>query len=184
MHIVVSNQWGSGNINNFINKISELGYKINIESNEVFIDNRHEDSKNIEESLESVGIIIRNSEDAPLIADCPYFDLNVSSLGISFTIPLSTEKLKDISDEIFSNSDKINEIKSIASKYNLVYDKVPQLWIFKLNEVDISVGMKYFFDGNGDMEEELHEKFELNDYDLDNFFESDCVYSLEGLGEW
>jgi hypothetical protein len=56
------------------------------------------------------------------------------------------------------------------------------LWISKINDIDIGVVLKYYFDGDSSVSEELNALFELeSDDDLTSYFEN-CPHSLEGLG--
>ena len=88
----------------------------------------------------------------------------------------------NISDSIFYDSEYIRQIKQITSNYSLNYDWVPQLWISKINDIDIGVVLKYYFDGDSSVSEELNALFELeSDDDLTSYFQN-CSHSLEGLG--
>lgn len=132
--------------------------------------------------INKVRIIIRNMENSESIDDCSYFDLFISSLNLKVTTPLTTDFLMNISDSIFYDSEYIRQIKQITSNYSLNYDRVPQLWISKINDIDIGVVLKYYFDGDSSVSEELNALFELeSDDDLTSYFEN-CPHSLEGLG--
>lgn len=89
--------------------------------------------------------------------------------------------MTDITNAIFYDSKHVDDIKRITSKYSLIYDWVPQLWITKINDVDISIAHKYFFEDDDTAKEELSNIFRVDECDLDDFFESDGVHSLEGL---
>ena len=173
-HVVVSNQWGE-NINDFIVASENLGYIIITNSAQSKTDS------NENELINSVRILIRNMENSEDINNCSYFDLSVSTLNLGFITPITTEYLTDITNAIFYDSKHVDDIKRITSKYSLNYDWVPQLWITKINDVDISIAHKYFFEDDDTAKEELSNIFRLDEYDLDNFFESDGVHSLEGL---
>lgn len=177
-HVVVSNQWGENSIK-FIEVAIKMGYEI-IEVQSL-LDKDIDSSLKIEVALTSVRVLIRNSENAPEISDCPYFDLNVESLNLKLVHPIDIDYLTVVTDAIFYDTKHINDIKKITSKYSLVYDYVPQLWISKLNDIKIDSALKYFFDGDTSITTELNKVYKLNEYDLDNFFESDGVHSLEGL---
>ena len=133
-------------------------------------------------TINKVRIIIRNMENSESIDDCLYFDLFVSSLNLKITPPLTTDFLMNISNSIFYDSKYIRQIKQITSNYSLTYDRVPQLWISKINDIDIGVVLKYYFDGDSSVSEELNVLFKLeSDDDLNSYFEN-CPHSLEGLG--
>ena len=174
MHVVVCNQWGE-NIVDFIAACENLGYVIITNSAQSKTDS------NDNELINSVRILIRSMENSEDINNCSYFDLTVSTLNLGFKTPITTEYLTDITDAIFNDSKHVDDIKRITSKYSLNYDWVPQLWITKINDVDISIAHKYFFEDDDTAKEELNNIFKLDEYDLDNFFESDGVHSLEGL---
>ena len=124
--------------------------------------------------INKVRIIIRNMENSESIDDC--------SLNLKVTTPLTTDFLMNISDSIFYDSEYIRQIKQITSNYSLNYDWVPQLWISKINDIDIGVVLKYYFDGDSSVSEELNVLFELeSDDDLTSYFQN-CSHSLEGLG--
>lgn len=188
VEVFVSNQWGNENILNFIKLAESLGYNIekNVESTPPNTGNdiKSVNSSDEHEYIKSVRVIIRNMENSEEIKDCSYFDLWVSSLNIEFLRPITTEYLSNISNTIFNDSKHVNDIKRITSEYSLTFDWVPQLWISKINDVDISMALKYFFDDDDSVTEDLDKIFMLDEYDLDNFFESDGVHSLEGLGEF
>ena len=93
--------------------------------------------------INKVRIIIRNMENSESIDDCSYFDLFISSLNLKVTTPLTTDFLMNISDSIFYDSEYIRQIKQITSNYSLNYDWVPQLWISKINDIDIGVVLKF-----------------------------------------
>ncbi|MGC6525146.1 MAG: hypothetical protein ACON30_02575 [Flavobacteriaceae bacterium] len=173
---------------NFIKLAESLGYNIekNVESTPPNTGNdiKSVNSSDEHEYIKSVRVIIRNMENSEEIKDCSYFDLWVSSLNIEFLRPITTEYLSNISNTIFNDSKHVNDIKRITSEYSLTFDWVPQLWISKINDVDISMALKYFFDDDDSVTEDLDKIFMLDEYDLDNFFESDGVHSLEGLGEF
>ena len=173
-HVVVSNQWGE-NINDFIAASEKLGYVTIANSAQIKTD------FNENEVINSVRVLIRNMENSEDVNNCSYFDLPVSTLSLEFITPITTEYLTTISNTIFNDSKHVDDIKRITSKYTLNYDWVPQLWITKINDVDISIAHKYFFEDDDTAKEELSNIFKLNEYDLDNFFESDGVHSLEGL---
>lgn len=132
--------------------------------------------------INKVRVIIRNMENSESIDDCSYFDLFVSSLNLKVTTPLTTDFLMNISNSIFYDSEYIRQIKQITSNYSLNYNRVPQLWISKINDLDIGVVLKYYFDSDSAVAEELKALFKLeSDDDLNSYFEN-CPHSLEGLG--
>jgi len=188
IEIGVSNQWGSENILKFIELAESLNYTIekNVDnlSTNISNDKKPVISSDEKETINSVRVVIRNMENSEEINACSYFELWVSSLNLEFIKPITTEYLANITDTIFNDSKHVNDIKSITSKYSITYDWVPQLWISKINNLDISMALKYFFDGDDSVAEDLNNIFKLEEYDLDNFFESDGVYSLEGLGDF
>lgn len=137
------------------------------------------------ETIRRVRVIIRNEEDPDTIEQCMFFDLFTEQLGMQYDKPLTINRLESISNTLFQDETKINEIKRILADYNLSFNLIPKLWISKINDLDLTPLLQFFFDNNQEKRTEANSIliFEDNIYKLEDMFESDMVHSVEGLGE-
>ena len=113
-----------------------------------------------------------------------FFDLFVEQLSIEFKTPLTIQNLSEISWRIFEDETIIAEIKRIISKYPINNNLLPQFWISRLNSINLNPLLEYHFD---EREEKLKEAkstlFFDNREELDDLYDSDIVFSVEGFGE-
>jgi len=175
----VSNQWN-------VETVNELIFASDLEDIEVVkvieeTESEQLKSKDGHSVIQKIRVIVRNMEDSPLVDNCPYFDLFISYLSLELTESLNIDGLKDITSSVFEDERTIGDIKRILRDYNLRYDDVPQLWISQIDNLDITCVMEYFFDGDESKEAKVNDLIQLKEYDLDNFYESDGVYSVESL---
>lgn len=175
----VSNQWN-------VETVNDLIFLADLEDIEVVNVTEEKDSEEVETKIEpsviqKIRVIVRNMEDSPLVEDCPFFDLFISYLSIKKPDSLNIDILKDLTSAVFEDERTISDIKRILRDYRLQYDDVPQLWISHIDNLDITCVIEYFFDGDESKEAKVNDLIQLKEYDLDNFYESDGVYSVEGI---
>jgi hypothetical protein len=175
----VSNQWN-------VETVNELIFTADLEDIEIVkvkgeTESEQQESKDEHSVIQKIRVIVRNMEDSPLVEDCPFFDLFISHLSIKKPDSLNIDILKDLTSAVFEDERTISDIKRILRDYRLQYDDVPQLWISQIDNLDITCVIEYFFDGDESKEAKVNDLIQLKEYDLDNFYESDGVYSVEGL---
>lgn len=176
---MVSNQWNVEGIDELILSADIQGMKVEK------INNDHSDEDAIVENPTplSIRMIVRDSEDPKRIDDCGFIDLFINDIKFDTTLPISMIRISDFKNRIFNSDKHVNTIRTILNGHNIDFNKVPQLWISKLGDIDLTCALKLFFEEDDTQENFVNEILELKEYDLDNYYESDGVYSVETIME-
>lgn len=176
---MVSNQWNLEGIDELILSADIQGMKVEK------INNDHSDEDLIVENPTPLRIrmIVRDSEDPKSIDDCGFIDLFISDIKFDTTLPISMTRISDFKNRIFNSDKHVNTIRTILNGHDIDFNKVPQLWISKLGDIDLTCALKLFFEEDDTQENFVNEILELKEYDLDNYYESDGVYSVETIME-
>ena len=176
---MVSNQWNVEGIDELILSADIQGMKVEK------INNDHSDEDTIVENPTplSIRMIVRDSEDPKRIDDCGFIDLFINDIKFDTTLPISMTRISDFKNRIFNSDKHVNTIRTILNGHDIDFNKVPQLWISKLGDIDLTCALKLFFEEDDTQENFVNEILELKEYDLDNYYESDGVYSVETIME-
>lgn len=179
----VSNQWNTEAIEELIFFAGLQGIEVEKlgEPNDRGTDIVPPDSLNASSGI-TVKFIIRNGEGGDEIDACPYLHVN-TNVALDLNIPLTTARLLDIKKSIISDQETLNAIKRELSNYPLTYSRYPQLWLGGIDEIDLTCVLKLYFDEDPDQESIVNDIMVLEEYDLEEYYDSDGIYSVETIME-
>jgi len=176
----VSNQWSLRSINDLIKSASDVYQIVPVEEESSESEVKEQEQSTSGKTV-NVRFIIRNSEDAEDIDDCPYLDILVSNDLIALNPPFSIAKLEGVKSKLLSSADIIKSLQNELNKYPLIFSRNPQLWIGSIDDLDLTCALKLFFEDDETQDVQVKEVLKLEEYDLEEYYESDGVYSVEHL---
>ena len=111
-----------------------------------------------------------------------YFSISLKS-NILMPNIINFKNLIDIIswDGLYGLGEFEDAVKKEISDFNLIFSDCPQIWITKINELDLKPIYDFRFNGEGN-EEIVADIFGIDKNDVDDFvadYFSDTVYSIE-----
>jgi hypothetical protein len=111
-----------------------------------------------------------------------YFSISLKS-NILMPNVINFKNLIDIIswDGLYGLGEFEDAVKKEISDFNLIFSDCPQIWITKINELDLKPIYDFRFNGEGN-EEIVADIFGIDKNDVDDFvadYFSDTVYSIE-----
>ena len=111
-----------------------------------------------------------------------YFSISLKS-NILIPNVINFKNLIDIIswDGLYGLGEFEDAVKKEISDFNLIFSDCPQIWITKINELDLKPIYDFRFNGEGN-EEIVADIFGIDKNDVDDFvadYFSDTVYSIE-----
>ncbi len=99
---------------------------------------------------------------------------------------INYEKLMSIMsyDGLFENESFLNAAKKAASEFSLVFDKCPQLWVTKINQIDLTPIYDAHFNQNEKSKSVAAAIFKVEENEVDDTIEeyfTNTVFSVENL---
>ena len=168
--IVVSNQWGE-NISNFIACAEKLGYVITKET-----------SNNTNEASETISYLEMFLRYGDSDKEVGYFSISLKS-NILLPNVINFNNLIDVIswDGLYGFEEFEDAVKKETADFNLRFSDCPQIWITKMNQLDLKPLYDFRYNGAGNEEIVADilgiDKDDVNDY-VDDYF-SDTAYSIE-----
>ena len=176
----VSNQWSLGSINDLITSASDVYQIVPVEEESSQSEVKEQEHSTSGETV-NVRFIIRNSENPEDIDECPYLDLLVPNELIALSPPFSIAKLEDVKSQLLSSANILKSLQYELKRYPLIFSRNPQIWIGSIDEIDLTCALKLFFEDDETQEVQVKEVLKLEEYDLEEYYESDGIYSVEYL---
>ena len=176
----VSNQWSLRSINDLITSASDVYQIVPVEEESSQSEVKEQEHSTSGETV-NVRFIIRNSENPEDIDECPYLDLLVPNELIALNPPFSIANLEDVKSQLLSSANILKSLQYELKRYPLIFSRNPQIWIGSIDEIDLTCALKLFFEDDETQEVQIKEVLKLEEYDLEEYYESDGIYSVEYL---
>jgi len=135
------------------------------------------------ELITDLEIYLRYSDDDVEIG---HFSIKADTLIKLDNKDINYEKLMSIMsyDGLFENESFLNAAKKAVSEFSLVFDKCPQLWVTKINQIDLKPIYDAHFNQNEESKPNAVAIFKVEESEVDDTLEeyfTNTVFSVENL---